>query len=94
MFGRKEFIFIIAAVIGGCLLTDGDGSAIGPAVGALVFGMTRTGITFAGWETDWLFTFLGIMLMAAVFANNFVRAQTRNLRMAQTRQRDQAEQEE
>ncbi|MEM7539710.1 MAG: ABC transporter permease [Chloroflexota bacterium] len=84
----QEFFFIIAAVIGGCLLTGGDGSAIGAAIGALVFGMTRTGITFAGWETDWLFAFLGIMLLAAVFANNFVRVQARNMRMAQTRDRD------
>lgn len=84
----QEFIFIIAAVIGGCLLTGGDGSAIGAAIGALIFGMTRTGITFAGWETDWLFAFLGIMLLSAVFVNNFVRGQARNLRMAQTRARD------
>jgi len=90
----QEFIFIIAAVIGGCLLTGGDGSAIGAAIGALVFGMTRTGITFAGWETDWLFAFLGVMLMAAVFANNFIRNQARNLRMAETRQRDKLEEEE
>ena len=35
----NEFIYIIAAVIGGCLLTGGYGSIIGAAIGALVFGM-------------------------------------------------------
>ena len=90
----QEFYFIIAAVIGGCLLTGGYGSAVGAAIGALVFGMTRTGITFAGWETDWLFAFLGVMLMAAVFANNFVRGQAENLRTAQTRKRETAADEE
>ncbi len=71
----QEFEFIIAAVIGGCLLTGGYGSVIGAGLGALIFGMTRTGITFAGWETEWFFTFLGAMLLFAVFLNNFVRAQ-------------------
>ena len=42
----NEFIFIIAAVIGGCLLTGGYGTAIGAAIGALIYGTragTRTG---------------------------------------------------
>ena len=36
----NEFIYIIAAVVGGCLLTGGYGSAIGVAIGAFIFGMT------------------------------------------------------
>ena len=40
----NEFIYIIAAVVGGCLLTGGYGSAIGAAVGAFIFGMTTQGI--------------------------------------------------
>lgn len=70
----EEFQFIIAAVIGGCLLTGGYGSVVGAALGALIFGMTRTGITFAGWNTEWFFTFLGAMLLFSVFLNNFVRS--------------------
>ena len=69
----EEFEFIIAAVIGGCLLTGGYGSVIGAALGALIFGMTRTGITFAGWDSEWFFSFLGGMLLFSVFLNNFVR---------------------
>jgi simple sugar transport system permease protein len=69
----EEFEFIIAAVIGGCLLTGGYGSVIGAALGALIFGMTRTGITFAGWDSEWFFSFLGGMLLFSVFLNNYVR---------------------
>jgi len=71
----QEFVFIIAAVIGGCRLTGGYGSVIGASIGALIFGMTRVGITFAGWDTDWFYTFLGIMLLVAVLLNNFTQKQ-------------------
>ena len=39
----QEFIYIIAAVIGGCLLTGGYGTAIGAAIGAFIFGMVQQG---------------------------------------------------
>lgn len=69
----NEFIYIIAAVIGGCLLTGGYGSIVGAAVGALIYGMTRLGISYAGWDVDWLRTFLGVMLIGAVLVNMYVK---------------------
>ena len=54
------------AVIGGCLLTGGFGSAIGASLGALIFGMTQLGIPYAGWDADWFYFFLGAMLLLAV----------------------------
>lgn len=69
----NEFIYIIAAVIGGCLLTGGYGSIVGAAVGALIYGMTRLGISYAGWDPDWLRTFLGVMLIGAVLVNMYVK---------------------
>jgi simple sugar transport system permease protein len=69
----KEFEAIIAAVIGGTLLTGGYGSAIGPLFGALTFGIVQQGIFFTGVNTDWFRVFLGTMLLAAVLANNFIR---------------------
>ena len=68
-----EFIFIICAVVGGCLLTGGYGSAVGAALGALIYGMAFQGINYANWDSDWLQTFLGVMLLAAVLLNNWVR---------------------
>jgi simple sugar transport system permease protein len=68
-----EFQFIIAAVIGGCLLTGGFGSAVGAAIGALIFGMAKQGIVFAGWDDDWFMLFLGILLLLATLLNHFVR---------------------
>lgn len=69
----QEFVFIIAAVIGGCRLTGGYGSVVGAAIGAIIFGVTRVGITFAGWETDWFYAFLGIMLLVSVLLNSFTQ---------------------
>lgn len=69
----KEFEAIIAAVIGGCLLTGGYGSAIGAVFGALIFGMVQQGIFFTGINTDWFRVFLGVMLLIAVIFNNFIR---------------------
>ena len=40
----EEFTFIIAAVVGGCLLTGGYGSAIGASIGAAIIGMAFIGI--------------------------------------------------
>jgi simple sugar transport system permease protein len=69
----NEFFYIIAAVIGGCLLTGGYGTAIGTLIGAFIFGMTNQGIVYAGWNPDWFKFFLGAMLLFAVIANNVFR---------------------
>ena len=68
-----EFMYIIAAVVGGCLLTGGFGSAIGGSIGALIMGMAFIGIPFAGWNTDWQWLFVGVLLLTAVLINNFLR---------------------
>jgi simple sugar transport system permease protein len=68
-----ELTYIVAAVIGGCLLTGGYGSAVGASLGALIFGMTSQGIVYAGWDSDWFKFFLGAMLLLAVLANQLVR---------------------
>jgi simple sugar transport system permease protein len=69
----NELIYIIAAVIGGCLITGGYGSAVGSAVGALIFGMTSKGIVYAEWNPDWFKFFLGAMLLLATLLNAWVR---------------------
>jgi simple sugar transport system permease protein len=69
----NEFLYIIAAVIGGALLTGGYGSTIGSAIGAFIFGMTTQGIVYAGWNPDWFKFFLGLMLLLATVTNLWVR---------------------
>jgi simple sugar transport system permease protein len=67
-----EFYYIIAAVVGGCLLTGGYGSAVGAALGACIIGMAFQGVIYAGWDSSWDFAFLGIVLFLAVMVNTFV----------------------
>ncbi|MFJ4814943.1 ABC transporter permease [Streptomyces sp. NPDC088801] len=68
-----ELIYISAAVIGGCLLTGGSGTAIGPVFGAFMFGMVQQGIVYAGWNPDWFKAFLGVMLLGAVLINLWIQ---------------------
>jgi simple sugar transport system permease protein len=70
---QKEFEAIIAAVIGGCLLTGGYGSVVGACFGAVIFGVVQIGITYTNISSDWFRVFLGAMLLLAVLFNNFVR---------------------
>ena len=69
----NEFLYIIAAVVGGTLLTGGYGNAIGVAIGAFIFGMTSLCIVYAGWDPNWFKAFLGVMLLLAVMVNLYVK---------------------
>ncbi len=89
----EEFVYIICAVIGGCLLTGGFGSAIGAGIGAIIFGMARVGIVFAGWDTDWFYTFLGVMLLAAVLVNDNTRRRAEAMTAAAAKARTEKEPE-
>ena len=75
-----EFIFIICAVVGGCLLTGGYGSVIGTMFGAAMLGMVQLGIVDAQWDSNWTFTFQGAILFAAVMLNTLIRARAQKAR--------------
>jgi simple sugar transport system permease protein len=70
---QKEFEAIIAAVIGGCLLSGGYGSVVGASIGALIFGMVQIGIGYTSIDNNWYRVFLGAMLLAAVLFNTYIR---------------------
>lgn len=76
----EEFTYIIAAVVGGCLLTGGFGSPIGASIGALIVGQAFIGIAFAGWNTDWNYLFLGLILFMAVMVNTLIRRRVEGAR--------------
>lgn len=69
----KEFEAIIAAVIGGVLLTGGYGTVYGVLFGALIFGLVQMGIFYTGIDTDWFKVFLGLVILAAVLVNTYIR---------------------
>src|SRR6184192_4271420 len=75
-----EFIFIICAVVGGCLLTGGFGSVIGTLFGAAMLGMVQLGIVDAQWDSNWTYTFQGGILFAAVLLNLVVRNRAQKAR--------------
>jgi simple sugar transport system permease protein len=87
----QEFVYIIAATIGGCLLTGGYGSVVGASIGAIIFGMAQVGIVFAGWDTDWFFSFLGVMLLAAVLVNNYTRRRAEEISVGVAKARTEEE---
>jgi simple sugar transport system permease protein len=70
---NQEFVAIVAAVVGGVLLTGGYGSAIGAMFGALVFGIVQEGIVFAGVDANWYKAVVGVILLLAVLLNSYVR---------------------
>ncbi|MEM7093001.1 MAG: hypothetical protein AAF567_08360 [Actinomycetota bacterium] len=76
----EEFEYIIAAVVGGNALTGGRGSTLGAAIGALIMAMAVQGIPSARWNSDWRFVFVGVILLLAVIANNFIRTQAEQAR--------------
>lgn len=76
----EEFDYIIAAVVGGTLLTGGYGTAFGGAIGAIIVAMATLGIPSARWNSDWRFLFLGVILLMAVIANRAIRTRAEALR--------------
>jgi simple sugar transport system permease protein len=76
----REFEFIIAAVVGGCLLTGGYGSVVGAAFGAMIIGMAQIGIISSGWDSNWVYFFEGVVLVAAVMLNTAIRRRAEKAR--------------
>ena len=76
----REFEFIIAAVVGGCLLTGGYGSVVGTAFGAMIIGMAQIGIISSGWDSNWVYFFEGVVLVAAVMLNTAIRRRAEQAR--------------
>lgn len=77
----NEFLYVIAAVVGGCLMSGGYGSAIGSAIGALIYGMALKGVVYSEWNPDWLRFFLGAMLLGATILNIWLRMRAGKARL-------------
>jgi simple sugar transport system permease protein len=58
-----ELEAIAASVLGGTSLTGGIGSIVGAALGALLVGIIRVGLIFAGAPAYWYIGFIGFLLI-------------------------------
>jgi ABC-type xylose transport system permease subunit len=76
-----EFEYIIAAVVGGCLMTGGYGSVIGASLGAAILAISSIGMqTVPEWNSDGRYAFLGGVLLAAVLVNTYTRKKAQEAR--------------
>ena len=66
-----EFQAVVAAVLGGNLLSGGKGSVSGGVIGALIVFTLRTGLQLAGCNTNLVMVALGVSLILSVVLNEF-----------------------
>jgi simple sugar transport system permease protein len=64
---------VAAAIIGGTLMTGGDGTIVGAFIGALFLGILTEGLTVKGVSANYLDLYLGIAILIAMTLNTIVR---------------------
>ena len=64
---------ITAVVIGGISLFGGRGSILGSLFGALIVGVFSLGLRLLGADAQWTFLLIGILIIAAVAADQWIR---------------------
>ena len=64
---------ITAVVIGGISLFGGRGSILGTFFGALIVGVFTLGLRLAGADAQWTFLLIGILIIAAVAVDQWIR---------------------
>lgn len=67
-----ELQVILAAVIGGAILTGGRGSIVGTAMGCLMLGMLQQGLILHNISANWYQAGVGLLLIVAVCVNIFI----------------------
>ncbi|MYH57785.1 MAG: ABC transporter permease [Boseongicola sp. SB0675_bin_26] len=64
---------ITAVVIGGISLFGGRGSILGALCGALIVGVFELGLRMAGADPQWTFLLIGVLIIAAVAVDQWIR---------------------
>ncbi|MGZ6616954.1 MAG: ABC transporter permease [Solirubrobacteraceae bacterium] len=64
---------VAAAIIGGTLMTGGDGTIVGALIGALFLGILTEGLTIKGVSANYLSLYLGLAIIIAMTLNVLVR---------------------
>lgn len=68
-----ELDVIAAVVLGGASIYGGKGTIAGTVLGLLIISTLRNGLVLAGISSTWQLFMLGLLLIAAVFFNEFFR---------------------
>lgn len=68
-----ELDVIAAVVLGGASIYGGTGTIAGTVLGVLIIATLRNGLVLAGVSSTWQLFMLGVLLIAAVFFNEFFR---------------------
>jgi simple sugar transport system permease protein len=66
-------IFVAAAIIGGTLMTGGEGTVVGALIGALFIGILQDGLIIKGVSANYYYFYLGIAVIIAMSLNVVVR---------------------
>ncbi|MGR3482225.1 ABC transporter permease [Salipiger marinus] len=67
---------ITAVVIGGISLFGGRGSIVGAFFGALIVGVFELGLRMAGADPQWTYLLIGVLIIAAVTVDQWIRKVT------------------
>ena len=68
-----ELQAIAAAVIGGCAITGGTGSALGTALGAILIGLVYNSLVLLQVSSYWHLLFVGLFILSAVVFDTLMR---------------------
>lgn len=68
-----ELDVIAAVVLGGASIYGGKGTIAGTVLGVLIIATLRNGLLLAGVPSTWQLFLLGVLLLVAVFLNEFFR---------------------
>lgn len=73
--GSNQFLLysIAAVIIGGTLMTGGEGTVVGALIGAVFIGVLEDGLTLKSVSSTYLFLWLGIAVIIAMTINRLVR---------------------
>lgn len=71
-----ELTVIAMVALGGTRINGGSGSILGTTLGVLILGYLQDGLGFVGVRNDWALVVTGIVLVLAVFANEFFRKES------------------
>jgi ribose transport system permease protein len=72
-----ELYAILGAVLGGCSLRGGEGTAIGMVLGAMVLPVLNNLVTFRGLKSDMIPAVIGITLLFGTIVDELIRRRSR-----------------